>query len=855
LNITFTTDANGEPLGATVVGHDITERKKIERTLLHHSFLINNITDAVIASDKDFKITFWNKSAEDVYGWKAEEVLGKRGPEILKTEFINSSLRESIKIAKQRNFNRAEVYHYSKDGRKLQIESFFTVILDNKGKIIEHISVNRDVTEQKKLEHEINLLARFPYENPNPILRVEKSGKLLYANNNSQQLLNFWKCSIGEFVPANIITEIINCFEHKQEDTIEIPCGCEIYSLNVVPVIDEDYVNIYAKNITEIKKYEKALKHSEENLRNILDATQEAIFLLDKNGVILTANETFAKRMHKTINEIIGHKFADFIEDENAQLRMSKLKQVFKSNKTERFEDIREGRYLEHHYFPYYKDGEVLYVAAYTRDITENKIAIEKLNQASKRLQLHFDNSPLAVVEWDSEYNVTMWSGQAEKIFGWKSSETVGKKIMDLNIVVEEDISIVNNTMKRLSSGKEFTVTSSNRNYTKTRTVIDCTWHNSVLTDESGRMTSVMSLVEDITESKKAAIALKESEERYRVLFENMLEGFSIIEIIYDTAQEPIDFKYLDVNPAFETQTGIKANEIVGKRFYEKFPEADRKWVEKYGKVAITKKPNHFEKKLEPLNRWFEVSAYPSKNGHVAVVFSDITNRKLAEEALKNSEEKYRELVENANSIILKMDTNGKFTYFNEFASNFFGFTEKEMIGKTGLETIVPEIDTSGRDLKKMLDALYKNPDNFVKNINENVKKNGERVLIEWHNKALFDSKGERIGHIAIGTDITERVKAELALKKYSMKLEILSETASRLLASENPQNLINELCLKVMHFLDCQVFFNYIIDKNYGKLHLNAYNGIPEKTAKDIEWLNFGKKAINQIPKSLLTS
>jgi PAS domain S-box-containing protein len=167
------------------------------------------------------------------------------------------------------------------------------------------------------------------------------------------------------------------------------------------------------------------------------------------------------------------------------------------------------------------------------------------------------------------------------------------------------------------------------------------------------------------------------------------------------------------------------------------------------------------------------------------VVGYDITERQRAEKSLKESErmlreseEKYMELVTNARSIILKIDTTGRFTFVNQFALDFFGYSEEEIIGRSAMETIVPRYETSGRDLEAMADNLYRDPDKFSVNINENIKKTGERVWVEWHNKALFDKEGNRSGHIAIGIDITQRLKAEELQKQSEEKLRSVLNAA-----------------------------------------------------------------------------
>lgn len=121
---------------------------------------------------------------------------------------------------------------------------------------------------------------------------------------------------------------------------------------------------------------------------------------------------------------------------------------------------------------------------------------------------------------------------------------------------------------------------------------------------------------------------------------------------------------------------------------------------------------------------------------------------------LQASERRYRQIVENANSIILLMDTMGNVTFFNQYAQRFFGFYEKDIIGKSVVGTIVSEKDFSGKDLVEMINDIVENPERHSANENENVRSNGERVKVLWTNKAIIDENGNIKEILCIGNRI-----------------------------------------------------------------------------------------------------
>ncbi len=149
----------------------------------------------------------------------------------------------------------------------------------------------------------------------------------------------------------------------------------------------------------------------------------------------------------------------------------------------------------------------------------------------------------------------------------------------------------------------------------------------------------------------------------------------------------------------------------------------------------------------------------------------DLQN-KQAGKTLEKSETKYRTLVENANSIILRCDSKGNIIYINPFGLKFFKYEEAEIKGKQAVGTIVPEEETTGRNLKKMINDITINPLKYKNNLNQNVCSDGTHVWVSWTNEAIFDANGKVVEILSIGNDVTRRIEAEQALKKAHDDLE-----------------------------------------------------------------------------------
>jgi PAS domain S-box-containing protein len=271
----------------------------------------------------------------------------------------------------------------------------------------------------------------------------------------------------------------------------------------------------------------------------------------------------------------------------------------------------------------------------------------------------------------------------------------------------------------------------------------------------------------DVTDRKLAEEALRESEGRYRSLFENMLNGFAYCQMLFEN-NLPQDFIYLDVNTAFETLTGLK--NVIGKKVTEVIPgirESNPELFEIYGRVAMAGQPEWFETYLESLGIWFSISVYSPRKGHFVAVFDNITERKRAEAALRASEQKFSILFEKAAfAAALSRLPNGVIVDVNEAFEKGFGYARQEALGRTSLELGVNP-DAEGR--ARILADLQARGAVRDMELTLLTKSRGARAFLM--NIDLVDIGGEKYV-LQTAQDITDRKLAEAQLRETLVKLE-----------------------------------------------------------------------------------
>lgn len=287
----------------------------------------------------------------------------------------------------------------------------------------------------------------------------------------------------------------------------------------------------------------------------------------------------------------------------------------------------------------------------------------------------------------------------------------------------------------------------------------------------------------DITEERKNEISLIQSEKKYKSLVDEMAQGLAVHEIIQNEEGDVIDYRFLDVNDSFVAMIGISKTNLIGKTIKEVLPDTEKFWIERYGKVALTGKSDSFESYTSPLGRHYNVIAYRPQPRQFAVIVTDITKRKLNEEALQKSEEKYRLIAENSADVVYMLDLEFNYIYLSPSVERLTGFTLEENLAhkadynfsesskKRILETFHSELESQ---LTKKPD-----PDRWIVFHGEIIHKDNRLINVELRVKFFYDLTGRVTGITGVTRNVSDQVIAEDALKKSEERYKLLFENSN----------------------------------------------------------------------------
>jgi len=431
------------------------------------------------------------------------------------------------------------------------------------------------------------------------------------------------------------------------------------------------------------------------------------------------------------------------------------------------------------------------------RSFLEEKISdfTKKLNKSADSLKTVIDHSLVMIAHLDHQFNFLNVNMAYAKADEKDPLFYVGKNHFDLYPNIENE-KIFKNVVE---TGESYIIDAKPFQYAESpeRGVSYWDWSLSPIKNQNNEVVELVLTINEATKRKKAELNLRKSEEKYRLLFENMTSGFAYHKIIVDEENNPVDYEFLEANPPFQEFTGLKIDEIIGKTVKQVLPGVEddsADWIGVFGEVALTGVPINFENYSESLDRWYNVSAYSPKKNFFAVTFTDITKRKESEEKymklsleleqkvkertnqLQESEEKYKTIADYSMvgiSIIQDMGIK----YINQRMADYLGYTREELLNLEP-EGFLNIIHPDDRDWGKKISLNNqlggkKTTDHFEIRI---IKKNGNTIWLDVYARTiLYDGRSAAMN---VSIDITDRKITEQKLKESEEKYRLIFDNS-----------------------------------------------------------------------------
>ncbi|MBN2325425.1 MAG: PAS domain S-box protein [Spirochaetes bacterium] len=488
------------PSGEIVaVYDDITEKKRIEEELKKSEERFRAIAersfDAIFIVTREGEIEYVSPAIERIIGFSPKELAGRRFLEFVPQEEHTKANGMVSGILAGRIVEGFLLTMQKKDRTAIYIEVNASPIRE--GEEVKGIQgAIRDITERVRMEEECRMLARFPSENPNPVIRVSKEGTVLYANKASDRVLSYWRCGIGDAVPPRFRSVITDSFEQGTVTKIEAECGEFVCAFTIAPFVEGGYINLYGLDVTEQKRAQERISL----LSSAVEQTSEGIAISDLKGNLLFVNNAFARIHGCSVEELQGKNISVLHTDEQMEsVKEANRVLVEKGEFTGEVWHTRKSGEV----FPTLMQNSVLRdennqavgLIGTLRDITGRKMEEQEL----RTLSLAVHQSPVSIMITDREGIIEYVNRRFEEITGYRYGEALGRNPRLLKSG-EHNLDFYKELWDTITQGKSWQGEFHNR-----RKNGELFWESAAISpikNDEGEITHFLGIKEDITRHK-----------------------------------------------------------------------------------------------------------------------------------------------------------------------------------------------------------------------------------------------------------------------------------------------------------------------------------------------------------------
>jgi two-component system cell cycle sensor histidine kinase/response regulator CckA len=777
---------------------DVTEREQAKQALREseelYRVLVENSHAGIAMVDDAYHYVYVNDEFCRILGFEHDELLGADVRDLWAEETYQ--IVDNHYRARQRGESpppHYEVLMYRKDGVKRWLEVRASLITDASG-MKRTVAQFLDVTERKESEdalRESEALHRAVVENSHDgIVVADNDYRFTYVNDEFCLMTGYPREELvgrdfRDFVAEETAHIPVKHYEARlrgeepppvHEFFIKRKDGqkrlVELKSSEFIGAKGGLFIVGQLLDITERKHAEQALRESERLYRTLVENSLSGVVLLDDNSTYEYVNDEYCRVLGYEREEIVGRDFRSFLAEETAHIPESRYKARQRGeNPPARYEYMvvrKDGnkRWVEVSAAVFTDDKGRVHTVAQLLDITKRKKADQALRRSENLYRALAENSHAGIVLIDSAFHFTYVNDEFCKIMGYSREEFLGQDFR--RFLAEETAHVPQEHYMARQRGEE---PPARYEFMVVRKDGEKRWletSSSIITDDKGEKSTLGQFL-DVTERKAAEEALSESEALYRALAEHSHAGIVLVDDLY---------RIIFANNEFRKMTGYGHDELMNEKYGLIVAEEYKPILAQYfqARVCGENPPSRYEflmRKKDGTKRWVEASVamFNNERGKVFVLAQllDISERKAAEEALKQSEQRFRASFDSSFQFTGLLTPDGRMLEANQAALEFIGMSMEEVAGMPFW--LAPWWRDYPEQQERIKDAIRRAASGeFIRFEAENIGLGDERIYVDFSLKPIYGQDNEVVMLLPVGHDITGRVMAEEALRESEEK-------------------------------------------------------------------------------------